>query len=1311
MLPAGPLAAIAALPRIPVSRPTDASESEARRIGSRLARPGSAGPVTPLSHPALLASGGSPAATLPGHALAPLLGGGRPLPAHQRGFYAGRLGPAATAARLHVGPEADGVASTLGVAGLSVGPDVAIRSDRYRPARPDGGAILRHEMVHAAQAHAAGRGAGAMVQMVKGHGGGSDRSDMQNDVEDVDGEGGEVAMALDESASSHASTAPLTAPATVQPTAPHLPARHLQPFPVPQPQSSHLQPYPFFQPQHSQFPPFPPSRPQPARQHQPLQHLFMPGSTAATPMSASPAASSVAGMSVMPTASITLKRPRVPSETLPDESAMGAGGGQGADLSRHASLPDAAAGRPEPKVRKLERTQSAPVRASTGSEGVEDPWAPPETRESPPGRFGSLPAESEQKERFRKGKIYRNLRPGTPPAHGEDAEQFADKLSRQMFSDAPADEAARGLKKEIKTWGQRLDRSDAAYAASVPARPEVQAALKLAGVDLALVEGLIDEAAQGLALAAGNAAAQPDRRRLVYPHFGPVTLEGMGTYAAINVDSNTALPVGSAATASETHAPWQGKLERRRWGRGNGKLYIRGHLLNAHAGGPATPVNLVPLVGLRTSGGPHTNALHSAKVEERLKEALRSLDSPRDGAPHIGPMADDVQQVIYSAQADRRQPVRRAYQVIKAAPAAFADATAEALVGFEGEFSEFAKRYAHAPSWRRAASAVAAIIGHENMKVGEVHRALEENQALWEYEDANIPAELRLTLKIYRRDKPPINDHITLRNIAPDDARMMRYLPPLSSSGEGKVDSDQGSINIASSSGSGGSSSSTSADSSSIDAAGAEDAHLRLENKPKSSSIFPGWNYTHNLTGLKATAASTWEGVKRPSPEAQQVGKLTGNQSKAAKKQRPRFSHYAEFVRDLGINVRERLPGAPSKLAGEIEAALAEAFEQARLLDHTGIPADRLAPGPSASASSAPAASASSLPAPPRVPYAGRQLARSDRNLLGPHDLLEMLHHFEMPVAQLRLFQPAARLQELLNAIHEKASKLPNTPSGHPGRPGLPLFGALTDAGIGSWAFLLADRASARPEGSSAIDTNNRLPWYSDILRHRGWRGGANLYIRGHLLNDHLGGPSAAYNLVPLVGAKNIDSAEVNTEHEVAMESIAKEAIREMDRQIREDDKLYHDPANEIEYVAYSSVVRDPRQPDRAGTHHAYRANALFDGLREKENRIPADDQKVEVERLHKSINSLHGNDVNILRTAVNQFDVPPNQMTYQDMAGFLQDNANLWNYEDHNVPSEIDLRIQIRREDGSLNHFKYTLVNIISDDEYHMIYRTDVGR
>src|SRR5262249_44025727 len=68
------------------------------------------------------------------------------------------LGHEFGAVRIHSGPEAASAASDVSAKAFTIGDHIAFGHGEYRPGRPDGDALLAHELAHVAQQRGGDRG-------------------------------------------------------------------------------------------------------------------------------------------------------------------------------------------------------------------------------------------------------------------------------------------------------------------------------------------------------------------------------------------------------------------------------------------------------------------------------------------------------------------------------------------------------------------------------------------------------------------------------------------------------------------------------------------------------------------------------------------------------------------------------------------------------------------------------------------------------------------------------------------------------------------------------------------------------------------------------------------------------------------------------------------------------------------------------------------------------------------------------------------------------------------------------------------------
>ena len=95
--------------------------------------------------------------------------------------------------------------------------------------------------------------------------------------------------------------------------------------------------------------------------------------------------------------------------------------------------------------------------------------------------------------------------------------------------------------------------------------------------------------------------------------------------------------------------------------------------------------------------------------------------------------------------------------------------------------------------------------------------------------------------------------------------------------------------------------------------------------------------------------------------------------------------------------------------------------------------------------------------------------------------------------------------------------------------------------GVGRRDKRRATDDAGRPAGR--VGTEQRPDVDEDGQQHHPYSNNTTLYVRGHLLNDNIGGPGLDYNMVPITGkpAKNVGANDANGEHLHAIEVAAKD--------------------------------------------------------------------------------------------------------------------------------------------------------------------------
>lgn len=127
--------------------------------------------------------------------------------------------------------------------------------------------------------------------------------------------------------------------------------------------------------------------------------------------------------------------------------------------------------------------------------------------------------------------------------------------------------------------------------------------------------------------------------------------------------------------------------------------------------------------------------------------------------------------------------------------------------------------------------------------------------------------------------------------------------------------------------------------------------------------------------------------------------------------------------------------------------------------------------------------------------------------------------------------EQAAKINELMEKLAAATLALPLKVKAGKSTP--PVYGPLNN-GFGSFATVSLLQAPVEPEGSSPSVANT--PEYDHINIRR--QGGGSYYVKGHLLNDNLGGPGTTWsNLTPL-------SQQANSDHKTKFENPVKMAVQ-----------------------------------------------------------------------------------------------------------------------------------------------------------------------
>jgi hypothetical protein len=526
------------------------------------------------------------------------------------------------------------------------------------------------------------------------------------------------------------------------------------------------------------------------------------------------------------------------------------------------------------------------------------------------------------------------------------------------------------------------------------------------------------------------------------PTWGPLVTGGMGSWVHAVYTARTTHATGSAASGTTTAMPWEDDhLTHRGYDHSSNKtIYVRGHLLNDHLGGPSAPYNLVPLTGEETRSSANANKVHEGSVENMAKAAVQELYGKRDEWPPKSPSKNDLERVEYGVDAEWGGHHRPDTQVVRQAAGSFADLlvqlrqlgedTAQLTVD---DVRRRIPTNEYEAWWtgelKEGVDAVVPYGERGSVAAEAAAKGMAWNADLWEYEDKVVPTRLIARLAFWTADGKDFKEQ-EIDNSLPSEPRTPCVKLPL----------------------------------------------LKLQPKPKAKKKV-GSTVAFTPTGLPLYTEKT-KGHK-------------GNWKSYVDAQ-------FQVVSDELLRAGYPLQGIKSVSAPWYGRAL----QQVDFLDRLSVSPDPVAD-----------------------PY-----NTDPKSLIRGETVL---------------------LAQAINGWRAVASSYLGQANARPSRLGEsnpPTWGPLVTGGMGSWVRARFTAETTHAAGSAASGTKTALPWQDDRLTHRGYdhSSAKTIYVRGHLLNDHLGGPSAPYNLVPLTGTETRSSANANKVHEGSIENMAKASVQEL---------------------------------------------------------------------------------------------------------------------------------------------------------------------
>ncbi len=262
-----------------------------------------------------------------------------------------------------------------------------------------------------------------------------------------------------------------------------------------------------------------------------------------------------------------------------------------------------------------------------------------------------------------------------------------------------------------------------------------------------------------------TASAPYSAASIKVPRFGG-QINGMGTWASIDFNKNDSFPEGSSASGTQSKMEWVGKLAKRRRhgtdpGPGRGHLYIRGHLLNDHLGGPSVASNLAPIIGVDVPGAPNSNAAHSSIIEGQVRQEFSDMRQEIENV-HGSPMTREPYRLVYTVLVTSfGGHQRNCTQNLKVAHENFADRVAkmkeqDVTKSKLGELKEFLGKQTNPANYAQVWTSYLKQYVHavwdsndDDKDASVISLLMLANRAFAAYEDTVLPRELRYYYAVY----------------------------------------------------------------------------------------------------------------------------------------------------------------------------------------------------------------------------------------------------------------------------------------------------------------------------------------------------------------------------------------------------------------------------------------------------------------------------------------------------------------------------------------------------------------------------------
>jgi len=253
-------------------------------------------------------------------------------------------------------------------------------------------------------------------------------------------------------------------------------------------------------------------------------------------------------------------------------------------------------------------------------------------------------------------------------------------------------------------------------------------------------------------------------------------------------------------------------------------------------------------------------------------------------------------------------------------------------------------------------------------------------------------------------------------------------------------------------------------------------------------------------------------------------------------------------------------------------------------------------------------------------------------------------------------------------------------------QPQIPVWGQLTNWGAGTRVTATFSTVGTFPHGSAAGGTQQELPWLGKFLHKRKVSNGSKtLYVKGHLLNDHVGGPSAAYNLVPLIGKSHyLGSQDANSIHLSIVETQVKNVVDNILALRDSEERL---PPSTVERATYQvEAIYGDHQ--RTNTSFIQTTPSTFINALSEKDRSSLSTKKY-LEKMHKDNNPAWNNVADAV-FAVASSSKEQEELYPTGTFSRMQSNAKLWDLEDKIVPLALNVKLTV----GRLNSKEETVVD-----------------